>query len=88
MCSQAYLRSFYGYRPEPERQRRAAEVGPLPSAELRHKVREMQHFFGLRQSGELTGETLAAMRRPRCGLSDVEPFGETIRWRNRTLTYR
>ena len=88
MCSQAYLRNFYGYRAEPERQRRAAEVGPLLSAELRDKVREMQRFFGLRQSGELTGETLAVMRRPRCGLSDVERFGGTTRWRNRTLTYR
>uniref|UniRef100_A0A3Q3F8M1 Collagenase 3 n=1 Tax=Labrus bergylta TaxID=56723 RepID=A0A3Q3F8M1_9LABR len=50
--------------------------------------REMQHFFGLPPSGELTNETLAVMRRPRCGLSDVERFEETIRWKKNTLSYR
>ncbi|XP_037605335.1 collagenase 3-like [Sebastes umbrosus] len=48
----------------------------------------MQRFFGLPPSGELTDETLAVMKRPRCGLSDVEPFGETIRWKKSTLSYR
>ncbi|XP_039632682.1 collagenase 3-like [Perca fluviatilis] len=48
----------------------------------------MQRFFGLLPSGELTNETLAVMKRPRCGLSDVEPFGETIRWKKSTLSYR
>uniref|UniRef100_A0A3Q3F7N1 Collagenase 3 n=1 Tax=Labrus bergylta TaxID=56723 RepID=A0A3Q3F7N1_9LABR len=51
-------------------------------------VQEMQHFFGLPPSGELTNETLAVMRRPRCGLSDVERFEETIRWKKNTLSYR
>lgn len=31
----------------------------------------MQRFFGLPPSGELTQETLAVMKRPRCGLSDA-----------------
>uniref|UniRef100_A0A3Q3F6N9 Collagenase 3 n=1 Tax=Labrus bergylta TaxID=56723 RepID=A0A3Q3F6N9_9LABR len=53
-----------------------------------NKVQEMQHFFGLPPSGELTNETLAVMRRPRCGLSDVERFEETIRWKKNTLSYR
>ncbi|XP_029303769.1 collagenase 3 [Cottoperca gobio] len=48
----------------------------------------MQRFFGLPPSGELTNETVAVMKRPRCGLSDVEPFGETIRWKKSTLSYR
>ncbi|KAF7663049.1 hypothetical protein LDENG_00219970 [Lucifuga dentata] len=48
----------------------------------------MQHFFGLPPHGQLNEETLAAMRRPCCGLSDVEPFGETIRWKKKTLSYR
>lgn len=48
----------------------------------------MQRFFGLPPSGELTKETLAVMKRPRCGLSDVEQFGKTVRWKKRTLSYR
>uniref|UniRef100_A0A3B5ARY6 Collagenase 3 n=1 Tax=Stegastes partitus TaxID=144197 RepID=A0A3B5ARY6_9TELE len=28
------------------------------------------------------------MKRPRCGLSDVEPFGETVRWKKTSLSYR
>lgn len=48
----------------------------------------MQRFFGLHPSGELDKETLAVMKRPRCGLSDVEQFGGTIRWKKRTLSYR
>uniref|UniRef100_A0A672Y7Q2 Collagenase 3 n=1 Tax=Sphaeramia orbicularis TaxID=375764 RepID=A0A672Y7Q2_9TELE len=55
---------------------------------LPQTFKEMQHFFGLPQSGELTDETLAVMKRPRCGLSDVEPFGETIRWKKSQLSYR
>ncbi len=30
----------------------------------------------------------SAMRRARCGLSDIELFRKTMRWTNRTLTYR
>uniref|UniRef100_A0A3Q0R515 Collagenase 3 n=1 Tax=Amphilophus citrinellus TaxID=61819 RepID=A0A3Q0R515_AMPCI len=36
------------------------------------KMKKMQRFFGLPPSGELTKETLAVMKKPRCGLSDVE----------------
>uniref|UniRef100_A0A3P8SXU0 Collagenase 3 n=1 Tax=Amphiprion percula TaxID=161767 RepID=A0A3P8SXU0_AMPPE len=52
------------------------------------KVQTMQRFFGLPPTGELTKDTLAVMKRPRCGLSDVERFGETIRWKKTTLSYR
>lgn len=52
------------------------------------KVKEMQRFSGLPPSGKLTQDTLAFMKRPRCGLSDVEPFGKTIRWKKRTVSYR
>ncbi|KAL0182973.1 hypothetical protein M9458_022348, partial [Cirrhinus mrigala] len=51
------------------------------------KLREMQRFFGLEESGNVDPQTVAAMRRPRCGLSDVEQFRKTMRWTNRTLTY-
>uniref|UniRef100_A0A8C6WS86 Peptidase metallopeptidase domain-containing protein n=1 Tax=Neogobius melanostomus TaxID=47308 RepID=A0A8C6WS86_9GOBI len=52
------------------------------------KIKHMQRFFGFPPSGELTKDTLEVMRKPRCGLSDVEPFGDTVRWTNRILSYR
>ncbi|XP_028451658.1 uncharacterized protein LOC114566981 [Perca flavescens] len=88
---QQYLQDFYGYKPRSERQKRTADIRDVESdwtTRLCDKVRKMQRFFGLLPSGELTNETLAVMKRPRCGLSDVEPFGETIRWKKSTLSYR
>lgn len=87
---QEYLRHFYGYRPKSERQKRSADtdVDADWTTGLCDKVRNMQRFYGLPPSGELTQETLAVMKRPRCGLSDVERFGETIRWKRKTLSYR
>uniref|UniRef100_A0A3Q0RBE5 Collagenase 3 n=1 Tax=Amphilophus citrinellus TaxID=61819 RepID=A0A3Q0RBE5_AMPCI len=52
------------------------------------KMKKMQRFFGLPPSGELTKETLAVMKKPRCGLSDVEHVGETVRWKKRKISYR
>uniref|UniRef100_A0A3Q3F7F1 Collagenase 3 n=1 Tax=Labrus bergylta TaxID=56723 RepID=A0A3Q3F7F1_9LABR len=74
----------------PPQQKRAADghVDNDWTTDFCNKVQEMQHFFGLPPSGELTNETLAVMRRPRCGLSDVERFEETIRWKKNTLSYR
>ncbi|KAI9513846.1 hypothetical protein NQZ68_038953, partial [Dissostichus eleginoides] len=85
-----YLRHFYGYKPKSERQKRTTDTGEDADwrTGLCDKIQKMQHFFGLPPSGELTNETLAVMKRPRCGLSDVERFGETIRWKKRTLSYR
>ncbi|XP_041807661.1 matrix metalloproteinase-18 [Chelmon rostratus] len=88
--AEAYLRHFYGYEHKSERRRRAADtdVDADWTTGLCDKVEKMQRFFGLPPSGELTKETLAVMKRPRCGLSDVERFGETIRWKKKTLSYR
>lgn len=88
--SQEYLHLFNGYKSKPERQKRTAVLNPDADRTpgLCDKVRDMQRFFGLPPSGELTQETLAAMKRPRCGLSDVEPFGDTIRWKKKNLSYR
>uniref|UniRef100_A0A3Q0RAJ8 Collagenase 3 n=1 Tax=Amphilophus citrinellus TaxID=61819 RepID=A0A3Q0RAJ8_AMPCI len=58
---------------------------PRPS---KMKMKKMQRFFGLPPSGELTKETLAVMKKPRCGLSDVEHVGETVRWKKRKISYR
>ncbi len=87
---QEYLRHFYGYKPNSERQKRDTDtdVDFDWTTGLCDKVEKMQRFFGLPPSGELTKETLAVMKRPRCGLSDVERFGETIRWKKSNLSYR
>uniref|UniRef100_A0A8C1TWW6 Peptidase metallopeptidase domain-containing protein n=1 Tax=Cyprinus carpio TaxID=7962 RepID=A0A8C1TWW6_CYPCA len=53
-----------------------------------YNFKTMQYFFGLEESGDVDPQTVVAMRRARCGLSDVEPFRRTMRWTNRTLTYR
>ncbi|KAL3042217.1 hypothetical protein OYC64_020211 [Pagothenia borchgrevinki] len=88
--AEEYLRHFYGYKPKSERQKRTTDTGEDVDwrTGLCDKIQKMQRFFGLPPSGELTNETLAVMKRPRCGLSDVERFGETIRWKKRTLSYR
>ncbi|KAI2646257.1 hypothetical protein H4Q32_027939 [Labeo rohita] len=80
---QVYLEKFYNYKPVTGRRRRAAEPNLFQA-----KLREMQHFFGLEESGNVDPQTIAAMRSARCGLSDVEKFRKTMRWTNRTLTYR
>ncbi|XP_040006081.1 matrix metalloproteinase-18 [Xiphias gladius] len=88
--AEEYLRHFYGYQPKSERQKRTADTSEDADWKtgLCDKFQSMQRFFGLPPSGELTLETLAVMKRPRCGLSDVERFGNTIRWKKNTLSYR
>ncbi|KAG7515467.1 collagenase 3-like [Solea senegalensis] len=88
--AEEYLRHFYGYQPKSERQRRSVDSGGDADwrTGLCDKLQNMQRFFGLPPSGQLTQETVAVMKKPRCGLSDVERFEDTIRWRRRTLSYR
>ncbi|XP_073335779.1 collagenase 3 [Pagrus major] len=89
--AEEYLQHFYGYRPKSERRKRSADTDVDASdwtTQLCDKVEKMQRFFGLPPSGELTKETLAVMKRPRCGLSDVERFGKMIRWKKSILSYR
>ena len=87
--TQGYLEKFYGYRPPGwDRQRRAADSPGAAEDRLCATVRQMQRYFGLPADGRLTPDTLALMRKPRCGLSDVEPFSKTWRWKRRTLSYR
>ncbi|KAM8834960.1 matrix metalloproteinase-18 [Synchiropus picturatus] len=91
MHFQEYLRRFYSYPPDSnsKRQKRTTESnGGEWTTDLCAKVQKMQRFFGLPPSGELTKETLAVMKRPRCGLSDVERFDETFRWKKHYLSYR
>ncbi|CAL8266910.1 unnamed protein product [Merluccius merluccius] len=66
----------------------ATTTGATAADRLCATVKQMQRHFGLPDNGQLTADTLALMRRPRCGLSDVEPFHQTWRWKRRTLSYR
>lgn len=85
---QEYLQLFYGYRPKSDRPKRAVALNEELTTGFCDKVKEMQRFFGLTPNGNLNKETLAMMKKPRCGLSDVEPYGGTSRWIKRTVSYR
>uniref|UniRef100_A0A8C5EGR4 Collagenase 3 n=1 Tax=Gouania willdenowi TaxID=441366 RepID=A0A8C5EGR4_GOUWI len=88
---QSYLQQYYGLHPRAGRQKRHATAEPNEEvswkSELCQKMERMQRFFGLPPSGELNNETLVVMKRPRCGLSDVEQFEDTVRWTKSTLSY-
>lgn len=57
----------------------------LPSDNLRTEqgfraaLRRMQRFAGLRPTGQLDAETMAMMKRPRCGVPDVIGHAERVR---------
>uniref|UniRef100_A0A3B5Q8F4 Matrix metalloproteinase-18-like n=1 Tax=Xiphophorus maculatus TaxID=8083 RepID=A0A3B5Q8F4_XIPMA len=84
-----YLHHFYGYQPKPDRRKRAAASrDDSNQTGFCDKVKKMQRFFGLSPDGKLSEETLTVMKKPRCGLSDVEPHEGAVRWRKRTITSR
>ncbi|MFT7803366.1 matrix metalloproteinase-20-like [Arapaima gigas] len=80
-----YLKKFYHLEgADGRRSKRDA-------AAMEKKIQEMQDFFGLEVSGRLDPKTLEMMRRPRCGVPDVENYSfypDRQRWTNRTITYR
>ncbi|XP_072547229.1 matrix metalloproteinase-20 [Salminus brasiliensis] len=61
------------------------------SASIEEKIKEMQSFFGLANTGLLDPQTLAIMKKARCGVPDVENFSlypGQPKWKNHTITYR
>uniref|UniRef100_A0A3Q1H1M3 interstitial collagenase n=1 Tax=Anabas testudineus TaxID=64144 RepID=A0A3Q1H1M3_ANATE len=57
------------------------------------KLTEMQTFFGLKITGTLDADTLALMKKPRCGVPDgkvarFSTFGNNLKWEKNSLTYR
>uniref|UniRef100_A0A4W4DPA4 Peptidase metallopeptidase domain-containing protein n=1 Tax=Electrophorus electricus TaxID=8005 RepID=A0A4W4DPA4_ELEEL len=79
---QKYLRRFYGFQ----------EVDPAGRRKrsLSSKLKDMQSFFGLNQTGNLDSYTLAVMQTPRCGVPDVHDYvhSQGNRWTKNVLTYR
>uniref|UniRef100_F6ZUV1 Matrix metallopeptidase 25 n=1 Tax=Equus caballus TaxID=9796 RepID=F6ZUV1_HORSE len=85
----------YGYLPPPN----PAQAQLQSPAKLRDAIKVMQRFAGLRETGVLDPETMAAMRKPRCSLPDVLGVAGLVRrrrryalsgsvWKKRTLTWR
>ncbi|XP_028264244.1 matrix metalloproteinase-15-like [Parambassis ranga] len=66
--AEAWLRKF-GYLSQASRQ-----MSTMQSAQILSKaISDMQRFYGLEVTGEMDPATVAAMRRPRCGLPDRKP---------------
>ncbi|XP_070341212.1 matrix metalloproteinase-25 isoform X6 [Equus asinus] len=85
----------YGYLPPPN----PAQAQLQSPAKLRDAIKVMQRFAGLRETGVLDPETMAAMHKPRCSLPDVLGVAGLVRrrrryalsgsvWKKRTLTWR
>lgn len=87
ICSvlQNYLKQFFNLK---------EETGPSVRrgfSQVTTKLREMQRFFRLQVTGTLDADTLEVMKKPRCGVPDVEvsqysTYGST--WKKNSLTYR
>ncbi|XP_012684242.2 matrix metalloproteinase-20 [Clupea harengus] len=83
--AEVYLRKFYRMPMS------GGPRSPRDLSSLEMKLREMQNFFGLKETGQLTPETLLVMREPRCGVPDVENFSlypGRPKWKNHTATYK
>ncbi|XP_078077860.1 matrix metalloproteinase-20-like [Mustelus asterias] len=82
--AQKYIKQFYTLADGSE--------GLLESKDsLSGKIREVQHFYGLKETGKLTQETMEIMKMPRCGFPDVAHYSlypGRPRWRKPYVTYR
>ncbi|XP_034024662.1 matrix metalloproteinase-20-like [Thalassophryne amazonica] len=82
-----YLQRFYNLQPRGRKMvRRARLMSPMEE-----KIRKMQKFFGLAETGHLDSQTLGVMKEPRCGVPDVENFSffsQKPKWKKHTITYK
>ncbi|XP_069572770.1 collagenase 3-like [Brachyistius frenatus] len=85
--AESYLKKFYNLTEDSDPTVRRA-ISPIIK-----KLIEMQRFFGLEISGSLDTDTLAMMKKPRCGVPDgkigrFSIFGNNLKWEKNSLTYR
>ncbi|GAA6218488.1 collagenase 3-like [Lates japonicus] len=85
--AESYLKKFFNLTEErgPSVRRGISPVS--------RKLAEMQRFFGLKITGTLDAETMAMMKKPRCGVPDTKiagfsTFGNNLKWEKNSLTYR
>ncbi|XP_041807662.1 collagenase 3a [Chelmon rostratus] len=85
--AESYLKNFFNLTEETGPTFRRA-INPMT-----RKLSEMQRFFGLQITGTLDADTLAMMKKPRCGVPDANiahfsTFGNNLKWDKNSLTYR
>uniref|UniRef100_A0A673BW91 Matrix metallopeptidase 20a (enamelysin) n=1 Tax=Sphaeramia orbicularis TaxID=375764 RepID=A0A673BW91_9TELE len=83
-----YLTKFYHLNPRGSSRLRARRT--RSTSDMEDKIRQMQHFFSLTESGHLDQRTLDVMKEARCGVPDVENFSfypNKPKWKSNTITY-
>ncbi|XP_029029002.1 collagenase 3-like [Betta splendens] len=87
LLAEGYLKKFFNLTEQRNSSIRRV-ISPMTK-----KLSEMQKFMGLQVTGKLDAETLAVMKKPRCGVPDVNmarfsTFGTNVKWQKNSLTYR
>ncbi|XP_068577300.1 collagenase 3-like [Cebidichthys violaceus] len=85
--AESYLKKFFNL---------TEQTGPTIRrgvSPMTRKLSEMQRFFGLQITGTLDTDTMAMMKKPRCGVPDsniarFSTFGRNLKWERNSLTYR
>ncbi|XP_019110593.2 collagenase 3a isoform X4 [Larimichthys crocea] len=85
--AESYLKKFYNL---------TEETGPTGRQGIRpvvEKLIEMQRFFRLNETGTLDADTMAVMKKARCGVPDIKvasysTFENNPKWDKNSLTYR
>ncbi|XP_040906703.1 collagenase 3a [Toxotes jaculatrix] len=83
-----YLHKFFNLTEESGPTVKRGGISPVSK-----KLAEMQRFFGLQITGTLDADTMAMMKKPRCGVPDTNiagfsTFGNNLKWQTNSLTYR
>ncbi|XP_026780497.3 collagenase 3 [Pangasianodon hypophthalmus] len=78
-----YIERFYSFQTGPPGHRKRSH----PS--FSSKLKDMQSFFRLNQTGSLNTETLAVMKMPRCGVPDIQEYvyNRGNRWKKNKISY-
>ncbi|TKS83771.1 Collagenase 3 [Collichthys lucidus] len=84
--AESYLKKFYNLTEETGQ---SSIRGIRPVVE---KLIEMQRFFRLNETGTLDADTMAMMKKARCGVPDIKvasysTFGSHYKWKKNSLTY-